>query len=180
MTTFTLEEAPEIAEIPLIPEDTEVEAIVRKAEVVTTKMTNDDGSPGFRWSSCSNFRETSTATLTRTETSRQRRVWGQTSTKFSNATNCRLRAWVTEILAVDSLPIGFHLDLNDLVDHPVRAIVTIKTWEDKKAPINPDGTRPMRSMTRSRTCFAASPPLLPVSLLATSWMTTSHFETSSR
>lgn len=86
-----------------------------------------------------------------------RRVFGQTSTVFSTSSKCKLRAWVTEIMAVDELPAGYRLELENLVGNPCRVIVDKKSWEDKKAPLLPDGTRPWRSGNRVTDVLRAGP-----------------------
>lgn len=147
MSSFTLEEAPEF-DIVIYDEDTELEAVLEKASVQTTKMTNDDGSPVKRVEFVFSLQGEDNQFIDREGKPRQRRVYGSTSTTFSNSPNCRLRAWVTELMAANELPVGFQLDLDDLRDMPVRVILERVTYEDKKAPLDADGNRPTKTINK--------------------------------
>jgi hypothetical protein len=54
-----------------------------------------------------------------------RNIWGNTPTTFSNHPDCKLRAWVEEILdaGMDELAPGFQLNLDDLMGRNVRVVV---------------------------------------------------------
>lgn len=62
----------------------------------------------------------------------QKRLYGQTSTVFSNNSKCRLYLWTKEILGMDELPVGFTLKLAQLQGNPVRVVVGERKWKDKK------------------------------------------------
>lgn len=62
------------------------------------------------------------------------RLWGDTSTVFSDNPNCRLFAWTQELFGQE-LPKGFRLDTDDLVGKHCRVVVAqrayVKDGEDK-------------------------------------------------
>lgn len=131
--TLTLEEAPEGGDFEIIPEDSILEAEVAKVEVVTTKMTDENtGEPVKRVEFTFLIQE-------EPYLSQKRRLWGSTSTKFNQHENCKLRAWVQEIMAVDQLTTGFKLDLQALVGNRCRVVVEERSWESK-TKTNEDGT----------------------------------------
>lgn len=66
---------------------------------------------------------------------RDRTLFGNTPTTFTTHPDCKLRAWVLEILGQNQLPVGFVLDLDVLVGLPVKVAVA------HRAPkTNADGT----------------------------------------
>lgn len=128
--TFTLEESTG-EDFELIPEDTILEAKVLKIQTVTTKMTDEHtGEPVKQV-------EFTFGILDEPYAAANRKAWGRTSTKFTTHENCRLRAWVTEIMAVNELPTGFRLDTDALVGNQCRIVLEVNTWEDKKAGPDP-------------------------------------------
>ena len=129
-TTFVLEESTGV-EYELIPDGTIVPAKVVEVKRETTKMKDQvTGDPVeqivFKFA------------LLTDDYGEGKVVWGRTSTKFSTHENCRLHAWVLEIMGVNELPAGFRLDLQDLVGNECRVSVEVNTWEDKKAGPDPE------------------------------------------
>lgn len=59
-------------------------------------------------------------------------VYGRTSTTFNSNDNCRLRQWVEEIFAFGDLPVGFEFDTDSLAGQPVKIVVGINEYTDKK------------------------------------------------
>lgn len=51
------------------------------------------------------------------------KMWGETSTTFSDNEKCKLRNWAMEIMGVSRLDPGFQLDTDDLVKQPCRIVV---------------------------------------------------------
>lgn len=146
--TFTLEESTG-EEYELIPDGTIVEAKVAKVQVVTTKMIDEVTNEPVK--------QVEFTFLILDEPYVDRKAWGRTSMKFTTHENCRLRAWVTEIMAVNSLPTGFRLDLDALVGNQCRIVLEVNTWEDKKAGPDPLTGEPryksnnrVREVVRSR------------------------------
>jgi hypothetical protein len=64
-----------------------------------------------------------------------RTLFGNTPTTFTTHPDCKLRAWVLEILGQNQLPVGFVLDLDVLVGLPVKVAI-----DHRKAKTNADGT----------------------------------------
>lgn len=60
-----------------------------------------------------------------------RYVWGSTSTSFVDHPGCKLRSWVSELVAADSLPAGFSFNTDDLLDAECRVIIGVRSWIDK-------------------------------------------------
>lgn len=60
-----------------------------------------------------------------------RRVWGETWPEFTDDAGCVLRAWVQEILGVDTLEPGFSFRPSDLVGLTTRIDVGIDSWTGK-------------------------------------------------
>jgi hypothetical protein len=56
------------------------------------------------------------------------KLWGDTSTVFSNNPNCKLFAWSQEILGQE-LPGGYALDTDTLVGQNCRVIVGLRKYE---------------------------------------------------
>lgn len=61
-----------------------------------------------------------------------RTVFGDTPTTFNDNERCKLRRWVEEIFAFDTLTPGFQFELSDLVGNPVYVIMRTETYNDKK------------------------------------------------
>jgi hypothetical protein len=55
-------------------------------------------------------------------------IWGDTSTRFNDHPDCRLRAWSEAILGMH-LPPHFKLDTDTLIDRRCRVIIGKKEWE---------------------------------------------------
>lgn len=164
--TFTLEESTG-DEYALIPDGTVLEAKVGSAKVVTTKMVDEEtGDP---------VKQVEFTFIVQDETCpdeqgndmpvKGRKAWGRTSTKFTTHENCRLRAWVTEIMAVNELQSGFRLDLEALEGSLCRIVVEVNTWEDKKAGPDPDtgetrykSNNRVKEVIRSRTAKTSYNP----------------------
>lgn len=133
--TYVLEESSN-EEYELIPEDTVLEAKVTKVEEVTTKMTDEHtGEPVKQV-------KFTFAIEDEPYKSAGRLAWGRTSTKFTTHEKCRLRAWTTEIMGVDTLPTGFRLSLPALVGNYCRIVMSVREWEDKKAGPDPETGQP--------------------------------------
>lgn len=157
---FVLEESKPLEEYTLIPDETVLEAKVAEVKIETTKMKDQStGEPVkqvvFKFAILDEpFNATDEGT--------QRYIWGRTSTKFSTHENCRLHAWVLEIMAVDELPPGFKLNLQDLVGNQCRVVAEVNTWEDKKKDPDPvTGEYPTKSNNRVKELLrsrAASQP----------------------
>lgn len=138
--TFTLEETSG-EEYEIIPEDTILEAEVGKVQTVTTKMLDEQtGEP---------VKQVEFTFLIKDEPYVSRKAWGRTSTKFTTHENCKLRAWVTEIMAVDNLPTGFRLDTDALVGQRCRIVMEVNSWEDKKTGQTKSNNR-VKEVIRSR------------------------------
>lgn len=154
--TYTLEESTG-EEYEIIPEGTIVEAKVTKIQTVTTKMTDENtGEP---------VKQVEFTFVIQDEPYVDRKAWGRTSTKFTTHENCRLRAWVTEIMAVNQLPTGFRLDTDALVGNQCRIVLEVNTWEDKKAGPDPltgetryKSNNRVKEVIRSRSAKAAYDP----------------------
>lgn len=60
-----------------------------------------------------------------------RRLWGQTPTTFSTHEDCKLTAWIKEVLGVVDLPTGFQFRPKDLNGKKVRAVVGVRYYTPK-------------------------------------------------
>jgi hypothetical protein len=76
------------------------------------------------------------------------KIWGDTSTVFSNNPNCRLYAWAQEILGIE-LPVGYDLDTEVLVSHDCRVVVGRREYQkdgkDQVRNFVKDVVRPAKS-----------------------------------
>jgi len=83
------------------------------------------------------------------------RIWGDTSTVFTNNPNCKLYAWSQELLGME-LPAGFQLDTDTLVGQDCRIIVGKREWEK-------DGKQQTRNYVKDviRAGAGASASVLP-------------------
>lgn len=146
MTTFTLEESPEIPDLPAFETGTILDAVVQSVKVKDAPWKNDDGSqgqqvefvfdlPGYTFTGSDGKELT-------------RRAFGRTSTTFTNSSKCKLRAWVQEIMGADELPPGYRLELENLIGNPCKVVLEKNEWEDKKSPMRQDGTYPIKQGNR--------------------------------
>lgn len=126
-TTFILEEAPEGGDFAVIPAGTKLEALVEAVKVEDSFFWNDkdDHSKGKQKKVSFKFK------VDDEENSdyNGRILFGDTNTKFNNHPNCHLYTWVSEIYGVDELPVGFKLDLEDLVG--LNVVVELDTYKKK-------------------------------------------------
>lgn len=60
-----------------------------------------------------------------------RRLWGQTPTTFSTHEDCKLTAWIKEVLGVEDLPTGFQFSPKDLKGKKVRVEVGVRYYVPK-------------------------------------------------
>lgn len=147
--TFTLVEAPETPDFEVIPEGTILQVKITKAVVETTKMTDETtGEPVKQV--VFTFAIQDEPYLTD-----KRLLWGRTSTTFSNHEKCRLYQWVKGIMSVSELPPGFTLNLQSLVGSACRVEVSVDTFDDKKQPVNEDGTYKRRSVNKVKNVIPA-------------------------
>lgn len=58
----------------------------------------------------------------------QREVWGETSTRFVDHPDCRLKSWAESLLG-QRLPPGYRLDLDVLIDRQCRIIVGRREYD---------------------------------------------------
>lgn len=137
----------DFGEKPLLDEPTVVEAKVVSAKRQNHKFfKDDDGRPQqeilFTFEILDEGYEN--------EEGEPRREWGSTSTTFSSHEKCKLRNWVKEILAVNDLPVGFKLRVDekgylpDVAGGKCRIVLGVDSWEDKKADPDADGKYPLR------------------------------------
>lgn len=137
--TFTLEESTGSGEYDLIPDGTVVPAKVVKVAKEKTNMTDEVTGEKVEQIVFS-------FALLTDDYGENRRVFGRTSTKFTTHPNCKLHAWVLELMAANELPAGFKLNLQDLVGNECRVAVEVNTWEDKKQDPDPEtGKYPEKS-----------------------------------
>lgn len=128
---FVLEETPAYdgdnggkkTEFEAIPDDTVLEAELLGMEKKTMPFQDDDGNDVIRveWA----FKVTQDGDF------KNRRVWGQTSTTFTSHEDCKMRAWVQELLAVDELQPGFKFRTNQLIGNKARIVVGTRSYTNK-------------------------------------------------
>lgn len=132
--TLVLEESTGSEDFELIPEDTILEAKVTKIAKETTKMIDETtGDPVQQY-------VFTFAILDSPYVEQKRLAWGRTSLKFSTHEKCRLYNWVLEIMAINELQPKFRLDLDNLLGLQCRIVMGVRSWDDKKAKQNDDGT----------------------------------------
>lgn len=124
MTTYTLVEQ---EALPVIPDGSRLNAVVERAEERESFFKNDDGTVRYEVSFL--FKITETGEWNGTK------VFGNTPTTFSTHPDCKLRAWVQEILGGDDLPVGFELNIDDLVGMPVRIVTGVRARKDKNGKV---------------------------------------------
>lgn len=116
-----LELAPDDGSSSTIPEDEVLRARVTAVKVVEKPFTNDDGTKAkkveFRFS-----------IYNPNGAFDRRPIRGETPTTFNSHPDCRLRGWATALLGME-LPVGYKLDLDDLVDHECRIVVGLREYE---------------------------------------------------
>ncbi len=152
---FVLTETVDLPPVEAFPDGTILPAEVAKVEVKTAPFTDDDGNPVKQVEFVFELPgHTTTLEDGRVFT---RKVYGKTSTTFSTSEKCRLRAWVQEIMSVDELPAGYRLELGDLVGNPCRVILKWKQYQDKKSPIQADGTYRMKQINEVQDVLRAAP-----------------------
>lgn len=102
----------------LIPDGTELDAVVKAIEEVEKQYTDDDGKNVVKveW------------TFETAYEGQDRKAWGETSNKWAPHPGCRMRAWAQEILAAD-LPEEFVLNTDHLLNLPCRIVVGVRSWE---------------------------------------------------
>lgn len=101
-----------------IPAGTWLDAEVLAVDEVEKPYKDDDGNPvkkveftfGVQWNGD------------------DRKVWGETSTKWVYHSGCKLRQWSQEIFATD-LPEEFVLNTDHLVGEKCQILVGLRTWE---------------------------------------------------
>lgn len=129
---FTLEES-EVPEFEVIPEGTVLPVTIVTCEDRETPWDIDENDPSLGKKHQVSFR------FSVSEGEFQgRTLFGNTPTTFTNHPDCKLRAWVMEILGQNSLPVGFNLELEELVDLPVKVAVAHRTKR------NADGSETIR------------------------------------
>lgn len=151
MTTFELVEqtesdAPERSgrrEYSRIEEDTVLEATVANVEVRPHPFFKDDnGEPQMKVNFEFNF----------TMDGQKRKLWGETNTTFTTHPDCKLRNWAQQILGGNELPAGFKLNTETLLNTPVRIVVGVEEWTDKKT-----GERRWKNIVKDVMYSKASP-----------------------
>lgn len=147
---YTLEESAsfnddEKTEFTLIPEDTVLESELLGMEKKTMPFKDDDGNDVVKveW----------TFKVTQDGEFKNRRVWGQTSTVFTSHEDCKMRAWVQELLAVDELTPGFKFKTADLINNSARIVIGQRSWTDKKTN-EPRTVNTVKDVIRSRQATA--------------------------
>lgn len=125
MPVFELEESTGSGDgegFSLIPDGTVADAVVTSVEVKTKPFKDDDGKDIIRCEFA--------FTLKGGEYD-GRRVWGETSTKFSSHPDCRLRNWTQEIIGQE-LPVGFRLNTDSLVGSDCRVAIAVKKYKTRE------------------------------------------------
>lgn len=92
------------------------------------------------------------------------RLWGNTSTKFTTHPDCRMRAWVSEILGADVLPKDFRFNTDTLVGQKCRVVVEVYEFFDKKKNAQQFRNR-VQDVIRKQNAYAGAPvggSMLPV------------------
>lgn len=121
---FVLEETEQTEErtYPVIAEGTILEAEITKVQKVVKPFKDDDGNPVVRVEfSFKVVDEKNTGKL----------LWGETPTTFTTHPDCKMRAWVQEILAVNELPKDFKFDTDAIIGSNCRVVVGLREWTDK-------------------------------------------------
>ena len=117
MTTFKLQ-ASDVQEFDVIPEGSVLVAEIVNVEERETPWLVDENDPSKGKKSQVSFR----FSVSDGE-HKGRTLFGNTPTTFTNHPDCKLRAWVQEVLGENALPVGFSLDLDTLVGLPVKIAV---------------------------------------------------------
>lgn len=84
------------------------------------------------------------------------RVWGETPLTFSTHPDCKLRAWVQEILGGNELPAGFRVNTDDLKDiKGLRLRLGYRKYFSKKENKNKE-INPVVDVLHARSSVASS------------------------
>lgn len=121
---FVLEESDPTDEktYPVIDEGTILEAEITKVQKIVKPFKDDDGNPVVRV-------EFSFKIVDEKYTGKF--LWGETPTTFTTHPDCKMRAWVQEILAVNELAKDFKFDTDSIVGSRCRVVVGLREWADK-------------------------------------------------
>lgn len=121
-------------EFEVIPADTILAATIEECEVKESPFDIDDKDPskGKKKQVSFKFR------VSEGEEFANRVLFGNTPTTFTKHPDCKLRVWIQEILAQDSLADNFAFDTDDLVGMRVKVIV------GNRPKKNADGTTGVR------------------------------------
>lgn len=117
MAVLTLQES-EAVEFDVIPEGTIVTLDVVSVEDRETPWDVDENDP-----SKGKKHQISFLFEVSSGEHQGRKLFGNTPTTFTTHPDCKLRAWVQEILGEDALPVNFQLDTDALVGLPVKGVV---------------------------------------------------------
>ncbi len=126
--TFTLEKS-ELPEYEVIPEGKLLPAEVVNVEERETPWLIDENDP-----SLGNKKQVSFRFSVTDGDHKGRTLFGNTPTTFTSHPDCKLRAWVQEILGGNVLPVGFSLEVETLIGLPVKIAVAHRN------KTNADGT----------------------------------------
>jgi len=139
----------EKTEFVVIPEDTMVEAELLGMEKKKMPFQDDNGNDVFKveW----------TFKITEEGEYKNRRVWGQTSTIFTSHEDCKMRAWVQEILAVDELSPGFKFKTGDLVNEKARIVIGQRSYTTRDGEARTVNT--VKDVIRARAAKPAAAPM---------------------
>lgn len=101
-------------------------------------------------------------------------VYGETSTKFVDHPDCKLRNWAQSILATQ-FPTGFRLDTDVLQNESCRIVLELNEWEDKKTGEPKQNNRvrdvmPARGRSMATPAGAGYPDEEPFRVDAGTWM----------
>jgi len=114
--TMTEQEAPEFE---VIPPNTVLETTVEEVNVKESPFLIDENDP-----SKGKKQQVSFKFKVNEEGDYQNRVlWGNTPTTFTTHPDCKLRAWVGEILGLDEIGADFTFDTDHLVGLTVKVVV---------------------------------------------------------
>lgn len=116
MATFALTES---EEFEVIPADTILEVEVVNCELKETPFLVDDNDPSKGKKEQISFR----FKVTEPGEWSGRTLFGNTPTTFTSHPDCKLRAWVQELLGMNTLPAGFEFDTENLIGLTAKAIV---------------------------------------------------------
>lgn len=124
MPSFTLEESDFAG---YLPDDTIVRAKVATVKLQEKPYTDDDGNKVTKVV----FKFKINEPDGEYENWDGQDVYGETSTKFVDHPDCKLRSWAQAILAQE-FPVKFRLDTDVLEGEECRIVLELNEWEDKK------------------------------------------------